>query len=449
MVTHSKVVWYDGMFLRPQHFQQQDRYLETLVRDRAVHLQPYDWGILELILDEHALDSGKVAILKCKGILPDGTPFNIPDEDDPPAPLLIDVTLRDSWILLALPDRNQAAEVDLEKPGITLARYRMQTQPLRNNVAGSEHLEESIKIGKQQFKLLIENNKSHGGYSVIRVARLVEKRDQRVILADDFIPPALDCGSWPLLSGFLDEIRSLLKQCGEELASRVPVPLEEGTGNIEDLLMLQVVNVHHSRFTHLCRMRGLHPEKFYDITLQLACELATFTRNPRLAPAFPFYDHDDLHTAIKPVLEELRKSLRRDVKPRVTEIILEKFDDREGRRYLARMSPALHNLLNEASFILMVNLPENLLDTFAHQCIVSAAEESDNLIANIVPGIQLQRLNTVPPNIYDKDFIYFELERGTEFWERVKTSDVGMAFYPAVKYPRMTMRLWAIKEKRR
>ena len=32
MSLFNKVVWSEGMFLRPQHFQQQNRYLEHLIR---------------------------------------------------------------------------------------------------------------------------------------------------------------------------------------------------------------------------------------------------------------------------------------------------------------------------------------------------------------------------------------------------------------------------------
>lgn len=35
MSWNNRVVWSEGMFLRPQHFQQHDRYLETLVDGRC------------------------------------------------------------------------------------------------------------------------------------------------------------------------------------------------------------------------------------------------------------------------------------------------------------------------------------------------------------------------------------------------------------------------------
>ncbi|MDX2427095.1 MAG: type VI secretion system baseplate subunit TssK, partial [Xanthomonadales bacterium] len=69
----SKIIWSEGMFLRPQHFQQNDRYLETLIQNRCGPMRPYSWGIEELEIDQEALNLGKIEIAKCKAILPDGT----------------------------------------------------------------------------------------------------------------------------------------------------------------------------------------------------------------------------------------------------------------------------------------------------------------------------------------------------------------------------------------
>ena len=43
----NPVIWQEGMFLRAQHFQQQDRWLEALVRERTAMLRPHGWGMAE------------------------------------------------------------------------------------------------------------------------------------------------------------------------------------------------------------------------------------------------------------------------------------------------------------------------------------------------------------------------------------------------------------------
>jgi type VI secretion system protein ImpJ len=49
------IFWGQGMFLQPQHFQQQDRYHEARVC-RSLHwLAPFAWGINFLVLCAAAL----------------------------------------------------------------------------------------------------------------------------------------------------------------------------------------------------------------------------------------------------------------------------------------------------------------------------------------------------------------------------------------------------------
>ena len=44
----NKVLWAEGMFLRTQHFQQFERYLEKLARTNAQALTPLAWGFTAL-----------------------------------------------------------------------------------------------------------------------------------------------------------------------------------------------------------------------------------------------------------------------------------------------------------------------------------------------------------------------------------------------------------------
>jgi type VI secretion system protein ImpJ len=41
MTAHSKIVWSEGLFLRPQHLQQQDRYLERYIENRCHALRSH------------------------------------------------------------------------------------------------------------------------------------------------------------------------------------------------------------------------------------------------------------------------------------------------------------------------------------------------------------------------------------------------------------------------
>ena len=89
MSDKNKVVWSEGLFLRTQHLQQQDRYTEGLVRGALQAAPMQAWGFRSLVLDKPALDAGRVAVASATGIFPDGTPFAIPDTMSAPAPVAI------------------------------------------------------------------------------------------------------------------------------------------------------------------------------------------------------------------------------------------------------------------------------------------------------------------------------------------------------------------------
>src|SRR5690606_3813106 len=106
MTQNSKIVWSEGLFLRPQHMQQHERYVERFVNLRAGDLRPFAWGFSELELETDLLAVGSLAIRRARGVFPDGTPFSMPDDDPLPPALEVDVGLRDQIVYLTLPMRS-------------------------------------------------------------------------------------------------------------------------------------------------------------------------------------------------------------------------------------------------------------------------------------------------------------------------------------------------------
>ena len=45
MSYSAKVLWGEGLFLRPQHFQRQDAYHEARLFESIQAIQPYNWGV--------------------------------------------------------------------------------------------------------------------------------------------------------------------------------------------------------------------------------------------------------------------------------------------------------------------------------------------------------------------------------------------------------------------
>ncbi len=443
MSWNSKVVWSEGMFLRPQHFQQQDRYSEFLVRGRCDHLRPYDWGFKDLVLDQEALSLGKIAIVSAFGRLPDGTPVLIPDEDDPPPPLDIGDEVRDTEIIMALPVRRPgAAEADRDAGLESVTRYRTLEYETRDSNAGFDNAVQ-IEIGKRRLRLL-QRRGDLREYSGLGVARVVEKRsDQSLVLDQAFIPPMLDCQNNTLLLGFVNELHGLLHQRGEALAARVTASGRGGVAEIADFLLLQAVNRYEPWFAHLAKMTDLHPEALYQVGLQLAGEMATFTNRGKRPAEFAQYDHDDLSTTYRPLMQELRQALSMVLEQSAMQLPLQE------RKYGIHVSPITdRSLLTSATFILAVqaDVPaETLLRQFPRQIKIGPVEHIRQLVNSALPGIELRALPVAPRQMpYHAGTSYFELARNSEHWKQMANSG-GFAFHVGGQFPGLDMAFWAIK----
>src|SRR6266545_2265908 len=62
MTWDNRIIWSEGTFLQPQHFQQHDRHIDAQLELRTRALRPYPWGFLELAVDESLLELGKLAV---------------------------------------------------------------------------------------------------------------------------------------------------------------------------------------------------------------------------------------------------------------------------------------------------------------------------------------------------------------------------------------------------
>src|SRR5690606_35311019 len=108
MSFQAKVIWTEGMFLRPQHFQQLEQYFEQQLNMRTQVQQGFFWGVHALTLDEEALQIGKIVLGQATGVMPDGTPFFIDGQTHPELVLDVPAGVRQCRVMLALPMRRNS-----------------------------------------------------------------------------------------------------------------------------------------------------------------------------------------------------------------------------------------------------------------------------------------------------------------------------------------------------
>lgn len=445
MSQNNRVIWSEGLFLRPHHFQQADRYHEHLLERRFDSFLPYGYGFTELQIDRELLKLGKVGLALAAGIMPDGTPFELPKEGPLPLPLDIPEGVKNAVICLTLPLRRPGmADAALgDSQSTEVLRYRPREYEVRDAVL--EHDGQAIlKVGYLNFRVRLAEDVS-ADHSALGFVRIREKRaDGMVVVEDTLVPPILDTRVSARLYDYLKEIVGLLRHRAAALAERVSQPGAKGVADFSDFLLLQLCNRAEPVFAHLASRGLLHPETFYLHALALAGELATFGRRERRTVQFPPYDQMELDASFHPVIEEIRRALTAVLDQ--TAIAIPLIDKGRGA-YIGEVQDV--NLLKSASFVLAVNadLPsEQTRSLFPSQLKIGPVEKLRDLVMSHLPGISIRPLPVAPRQLpYHAGYTYFELDRHSEFWKGVEVSRV-LAMHVAGEFPGLVLELWAIRD---
>ncbi|EGE6587010.1 type VI secretion system baseplate subunit TssK [Escherichia coli] len=403
--TRNKVMWQEGMLMRPHHFQQQQRYNDYLDNQRFRAMNDLSWGFTELTLNNELLAQGKIMIDSASGTLPDGTVFSIPDQDALPDPLhpqnFPDERSRN--IYLALP---VASDVRNEiSDGRRIGRYRL-------------------------------------NYADVRDLHSEEGDARTLTLDDDFIPSCQNIQVSKKLRVYLKEVQGAIGGRASDLANRIGSPAQSGIADVAEFMMLQLLNRNQTRFTHRARRSQLHPEDFYLDLAELLGELMTFTEPSRLPCPLDVYDHHDLTKTFKTLLPEVKRALHTVLSPRAVNLPLHL---RDG---IWQADVHDSELLQSATFVLAVaaNMPvDQIQRQFIQQSKISSPEKIRNMVSVQIPGIPLRALMVAPRQLpYHSGFSYFELDKSGQAWTEMAAAG-AVALHVSGSFPDLNMQLWAIR----
>jgi type VI secretion system protein ImpJ len=443
MSVYNKVVWSEGLFLQPQHFQQQDRYVERYIESRCQSLIGHSWGFTEIEIERDFLSIGKFGLTRLAGVFPDGTPFRMPDDDPLPVPIDVGATVRDQLLYLAVPLR-RAGELEVDRATETdgLVRHDIRELQARDAATGGGNTA-LVEVAALRTRLLLASELTQA-YATLPLAHLVECRaDKQVVLEDRFMPTVLHVRAASRLVTLTTEILGLLHQRGEALSGRVMATGRGAAAEFADFLMLQVINRFEPLFAHYNDSGAEHPEALYQLCASAAGELATFTTTSKRPPKFPGYRHERLRESFEPVVASLRASLSVVLEQSAISIPL------ESKKFGISVAIVTdRSLYGTAVFILAAraDLPsEELRRRFPAQLKIGPVEKIRDLVTLQLPGVPVAPVPVAPRQIpFHAGFAYFELDQTSELWEQMKTSG-GLAMHIAGEFPGLAMEFWAIR----
>ena len=413
MVDVNRIVWSEGLFLRPQHLQQQDRWTEDLMRAAlgAQSLQRH--GFRALRLDAAALDAGLLGIEAAEGVMPDGTPFTLAETMAELAPVQVRSGMSGTAFLAIPAERSGAATIDPAHTEPAGGRYRGEYRRVRDTIRGGAEPEE-IEVARLAPRLILPGEEVIGHVTLPVAAVDGLDADGHVLLSEGFVPPALVTSAVPWYATFAQEVLAGLDRIADAHGQMVL----DGTGaSVENLLILELANAARPRVAHLVSQDLHHPSDWFMELAGLAGRMATFGSSSRRLTELPAYDHTKPGAALTALADTLRSLILslRYVEPKSRPLKVSRHSDNV---WTVRIDNP--EILKTSRIVLCIggDMSEEMLRrTFVEQATVGAADDFDNLWKIKLRGIPLKPLHSQPREIpYNGDRLCLELDRSSKHW---------------------------------
>jgi type VI secretion system protein ImpJ len=449
MAASHKVLWHEGMLLLPQHFQQADRHHEAVLRQLLSQLIPHGYGLAQLAIDGEALAHEQFKLISCSGIMPDGTPFDLPPSDASPLSRPVGKLLSGGTSRLGV-----SLAIPLDRPGECNAsdagqfdgrptRFRAATATVVDDHPPGERQE--VRMAVRNLRLLLDGE-SHDGQAVLRLAELVRQPTGAIALAEDFIPPCLTIAASTTLAGQLKRTVDILASRSHDLSAsrrqRTQGMVEFAVSESANLLLLHTVNGALGALAPFITEPLVHPAALYAELTRLAAQLLTFAGegHPRELPA---YVHDQPASCFSAMEARLRTLLETNIAVRYVPLPL----TRSGERIHAARLPEAVLDAHRLYLSVQCGLPvERVMKEFPLKSKAAASGRLAELVAKSVRGMAMNYLSVPPGEIpAQPGCSYFEISRDGELWKAVADGRAFSIFVPA-EFNDLKLELMAVKE---
>ena len=442
----AKVLWGEGLFLRPQHFQRQDAYHEARLHYTAQSLHPYYWGVRSVKVDLDALASGMLRTVELSLVFPDGEPYSAPQADALPPPISLD-SLKPgqnefTFYLIMYPVKELGRNYNAPEDNAFSARYvsdAQQAPDLYTEAAPGEvvYLRKAVK--------LLADSEPREQFIATPLLRIRRTASGGFELDDAFVPPCIRIDTSATI---YQQLRRLLDVLQAKVASlygfhREPSKniIEFRSGDIASFWLLHTANAAFASLSHLFRHPGLHPERLFQELLSLAGGLMTFAKTYTLAD-LPTYVHEDPGPTFEALDRIIRDLLDTVISTRYFMIALS-----ETRRSFHQGRLDSGKIDERTLFYLSVNasMPAaELVDAIPAQLKIGAPDDVEKLVLSAMPGVKLVYAPQVPPAIPIKaGACYFSLDSKNALYERMLQAQ-SIAIYTPTGIPDLHIELIAV-----
>jgi len=409
------------MFLRPQHFQQQELFFEQRIADalRAIHANP--WGIQSGELDADALRSGLLRVDRMEAVYQDGTHVRAPEHTPlPNARNLADIPQlgTDTIVFACLPTLN-AFGGNISSGNSASRPARFSSSQVIVPDLFTHALETEITALHADVRILVEQE-NRDGYHCLPIARICKNATGTWTADDSYIPPLLTLEGSPALRIMVRRLLDILLVKSQALSTthreRVKSIVEYGTSDISSFWLLHTVNRAFPLLSHLS-LTGAHPETLYAALAQLCGELMTFSARLSIKD-IPPYNHQDLPSVFEKIDAMLRELLETVVSDRYVVIPLV---NTKPSFFVGRLDS--ERLVEKVDFYLSVStkLPTaQILDVVPTKLKMGSPDDVEKILNSALPGARLVHVLQTPAAMPVRvGNHYFAVEPQGQIFERM------------------------------
>lgn len=430
MSIPSKVLWGEGLFLRPQHFQQQDRYHEARLHHTAQALHPYLWGVRSVEWDYDALKANRLRLQALSLIFRDGEIVDAPSSDQ--LPVAVDLSTIPPSVLevtwhAALPSLAPGGGNASTAGSARYSQFARETSDLYTQAAGVD-----VSFLKNAVRL-VSDLEPLGAFDCVPVIRL-----RRVVTGGfepdpSFIPPGLSIAGAPALKALLDRLLEALQAKAQSLQGHMREPsrnvIEFRSGDVSSFWLLHTVSTSAAALMHYVRNPELHPERLFEALLALAGAMMTYSKQYALIH-LPGYRHDDpaqCFTALDRIIRDLLDTV---ISTRYFSIALE---EEKPSYHLGKLDSGKIDQRTTLYLAVSASLPAlELVEVVPLRVKVGAPDDVEKCVLSAMPGVKVTHAPQVPAAIpVQPDTYYFALEgKGMLYEQMLKAQSISI-YVPA------------------
>ena len=214
--------------MNPQHLQQADLYHESLLSARLGAMTPYDWGVVEMEVDEKALAAGQLQLLRFFGILPDGTarrPSSAASPRSPPGRPIEEhfgASKKSLDVYLGVArERDGVASYGDANGSTTAPRFSVVSRSVADLIT-TESVS-AVAFAQRNIRLLF-GTEPREDYEVIKIGELVRDKTGAAVLSPTYIPPCLRISASPYILASLRQLLKSMHGKQRELSDTRPPP---------------------------------------------------------------------------------------------------------------------------------------------------------------------------------------------------------------------------------